>query len=146
MLRPNDSETTQLLERIRRAPALSEPVNSMPAPGPVTPVMPIKQIELTPQAMGQFTHKVQPILINACVSCHAAGHGTAFKLVRLTNSPSLNHRVTQENLLAVLGQVNFVQPQASPLLTKAVSIHGGDQAPIKGRESVPYRSSKNGCG
>lgn len=140
LLRPDDAETKQLLERIRQAPTAAAPV-TVPTPEPPVPDVPAKVVELTPEALGQFTHKVQPILVNACVSCHAAGRGGSFKLRRITDFPSLNIRATQENLAAVLAQINYVQPQASPLLTKAVSIHGGsEQAPLKGRQLAPYQT------
>jgi hypothetical protein len=47
----------------------------------------------------------------------------------------------QRNLAAVLSQVNRNQLQSSPLLTKAVSIHGPmTQAPIRNRQAAPYRT------
>jgi hypothetical protein len=40
----------------------------------------------------------------------------------------------------VLAQINAAQPLASPLLTKAVTIHGGDRAPLRNRHAIPYQA------
>lgn len=139
VLRPGDPEIKQLLQRIQQPPPPAVAPPTKPAPEPDAP---LPAIEMTPEALGQFTHKVQPVLINACASCHAAGRGGSFILKRPSDIPSLNRQATQHNLAAMLGQLNYVQPGASPLLTKAVTVHGGsDQAPIKGgRQSVPYQT------
>jgi hypothetical protein len=48
-------------------------------------------------------------------------------------------KALQQNLAATLAQVNLHQPQASPFLTKAVSVHGDStQAPLKGRQLAAY--------
>lgn len=56
----------------------------------------------------------------------------------------ISRRTTQQNLAAVLEQVSRDRPSASPLLTKAVSIHGKsgemNQSPLKNREEAAYRS------
>ena len=52
----------------------------------------------------------------------------------------LNRKTIQQNLAAVLAEVNLVQPQNSLLLSKAVSVHGSqEQAPIKNRQAAAYR-------
>jgi len=97
-------------------------------------------IDLTEEALGQFAVRVQPILMNACANCHANGRGGAFKLTRSYNSAVLNRKTLQQNLAAVLGEVNLVQPQNSLLLSKAVSVHGSqEQAPIKNRQAAAYQ-------
>ena len=63
-------ETKQLLERIRQAPEATA-LKPIPEAAPPEPQTPVPAVELTPEALGQFTHKVQPILMNACASCHA---------------------------------------------------------------------------
>src|SRR5207245_3202435 len=50
-------------------------------------------------------------------------------------------RTTQQNLTSVLAQVNLEQPRSSPLLTKAVSVHGNmGQAPLSGRQMPAYHA------
>jgi hypothetical protein len=96
---------------------------------------------LTEEALGQFATRVQPILMNACANCHANGHGGAFKLARSYDSSVLNRKTLQQNLAAVLGEVNLGQPQNSPFLSKSVSVHGSlEQAPIKNRQAAAYRA------
>ncbi len=98
-------------------------------------------VDLTEDALGQFATKVQPILMNACAKCHANGRGGAFKLTRTYDSSVLNRKTLQQNLAAVLGEVNLGQPQNSPLLSKSISVHGPlEQAPIKNRQATAYRT------
>jgi hypothetical protein len=139
VLRPGDPEIKELLQRIQQPPAVASQPPVKPAPAPEEPPV---AIDMTAEALGQFTHKVQPILINACASCHAAGRSGSFILKRPSDVPLLNHQANQHNLAAVLGQINYVQLAASPLLTKAVTVHGGsDQAALKGgRQSIPYQT------
>jgi hypothetical protein len=96
-------------------------------------------LELTGEAMGQFTSRVQPILMNSCASCHAAGRGGPFKLNRVGDLG--NRRYTQQNLASVLATLNTQQPEASPFLTKALSMHGEmTQAPFRNRQTPAYRA------
>ena len=74
-------------------------------------------------------------------NCHANGRGGAFKLTRSYNAAVLNRKTLQQNLAAVIGEVNIGQPQNSPLLSKAVSVHGPlEQAPFKNRQAAAYRT------
>ncbi len=99
------------------------------------------KVELNAQAVGHFATRVQPILMNACASCHASGRTDAFKLTRAYEGGMANRKTLQQNLAAVLAQINPDQPQASPFLTKAVSVHGDmAQAPLKGRQAPAYRT------
>jgi len=84
-----------------------------------------------------FTTKVQPILMNGCASCHATGRGGAFVLTRPNDGAA--RRATQSNLTAVIQQICFDQPAASPLLYKAGSPHGGAaQAALANRQAAPF--------
>jgi hypothetical protein len=79
--------------------------------------------------------------MNACASCHACGKSPGFKLARIFGDPTLNHRATQQNLATASSQINREHPLASPLLTHAVSVHGGaDHPPLKGRQTAAYQS------
>jgi hypothetical protein len=102
---------------------------------------PAASVDLTEEALSRFAAKVQPILMNACANCHATGRGGAFKLVRTYDSAVLNRKTMQQNLAAVLGEVNTRQPQNSSLLSKAVSVHGPlEQAPIRSRQAAAYKA------
>jgi hypothetical protein len=92
-------------------------------------------------SLGLFVTKVQPLLMNACAGCHATGRGGAFKLTRVFSTDLNNRRTMQMNLAAVVQQLNREKPLVSPLLIKAVSVHGDVvQPPLKGREAPAYRT------
>src|SRR5262245_18321754 len=74
-------------------------------------------VDLSAEALCTFSTKVQPILMNACANCHAAGKGGAFKLMRAYDEAGGGRKTVQQNLAAVLAQLNAKSPQGSPLLT-----------------------------
>src|SRR5262245_36746419 len=77
--------------------------------------------------------------MNACANCHATGRADVFKLARAFDAG--NRRSAQQNLTAVLGQVNLERPQSSPLLQKAASAHGGMAQPaFQGRQAAAYHT------
>jgi hypothetical protein len=141
-LRPRHAESQRLLSSWQRSLAAA----STPAPAPPSPEaepvpVPTPPVDLSAQALGLFTARVQPILMNACASCHAGDRGGSFKLVRAIENGVANRRATQQNLAAVLARINLDRPQASPLLTKAVGVHGeASQPPLKDRKSPAYRT------
>jgi hypothetical protein len=105
------------------------------------PESPAANVDLTADCLGMFARKVQPILMNTCAQCHTPNHPGAFKLERAYEVTLENRKTLGQNLAAVLAQVNFNQPQASPLLTKAVSDHGRvGQPPIRSRQVPAYRA------
>jgi hypothetical protein len=135
-LRPGDAESRRLLNYLQKpapAPAPPEPKE------PDRPAAPQPVVDVSAELLCRFTTKVQPILMNACASCHASGKAGTFKLTRVYDG--CNRRTTQENVTAVLAQLNLDRPQGSPLLTKAVSAHGQmAQAPLKGRDAEPFQA------
>ena len=137
-LRPGDPESRQMLHLLQH-PSPTATAAKSPQAKP-TPESSPPALEVTSQALGLFTTRVQPILMNTCASCHATGRGGAFKLARAFGGAT-NRRATQQNLAAVLGQINHLYPQGSPLLVKALSIHGrAEQPPLKDRETPAYRT------
>lgn len=97
-------------------------------------------LEMTAPSLGVFTTKVQPILMNACASCHATGRGGEFKLARVYSGSNSNKRITQQNASSVMSQITPSQSLASPLLVKAVSVHGDQTQPaLRGRQTEPFR-------
>ena len=137
-LRPDHEPSRRLLAYLQETRP-GQP--AAPAHGDVPADGPKLSVDLTEDALGQFATKVQPILMNACANCHANGRGGAFKLTRTYDSVVLNRKTMQQNLAAVLGEVNPGQPQNSPLLCKAVSVHGPlESAPLKNRQAAAYRT------
>lgn len=139
-LRPSHAESRRLLEHLQR-PALAEPEPPAVAEDIADDAGPAVALELSTEALSLFATKVQPILANACASCHASGRGGAFKLTRVIGTGIANQRTVQQNLAAVLAQLNLERPQQSPLLSKAVNTHGdASQPPLKGRQVAAFHT------
>ncbi len=107
---------------------------------PPSPATPPPGVDLSADCQALFATRVQPILLNACASCHANGRGGDFQLIRWAEGGQRG--VTKQNLAAVLPLINCQNPSLSPLLLKAASVHGhGTQPPLPGgRKSVPFQT------
>jgi hypothetical protein len=97
--------------------------------------------DLNSAALRAFPAKVQPVVMNLCADCHAKpDHPGEFKLTRVPAGyahPEASHRNAKE----VARFVSRENPSASPLLTKAVTAHGGQRAPALYDASHPaYRN------
>jgi hypothetical protein len=141
-LRPDHAPSHRLLQHLEQALATQQPPAAAPVPAhDDTTVQASLSVELGDEALGQFAVRVQPILMNACAGCHATGRGGSFHLTRAYDLGIGNRKTTQQNLAAVLSQVNLREPQTSSLLTKAVTIHGSmAQAPLRSRQAPAYRT------
>jgi hypothetical protein len=139
-IRPGHAPSQQLLDRLQHPVPNATPRPPDP-PAPVEGDTPAT-VDLTTEALAQFTTKVQPILLNACAGCHANGRGGSFKLTRVGDSLAPNRKTIQQNLAAVMAQVDPQQPQNSRLLSKAVALHGDmDKAPpLPNRQAPAYRA------
>jgi hypothetical protein len=141
-LRPTSAEAQHLLQSLQRA-ANTPAAAAAPSPAVVkasAPAVP-PAVDINAEAMGAFISRVQPILMNACASCHVSGQAGSFQLVRALAGGLVNRHATQQNLQAVLAQVNREHWEGSPLLTKAVAVHGrASQPPLKNRQAPPYRN------
>lgn len=139
-LRPNHRPTQRLLTHLQQT-RLTQDNSPLGGQAPPPEATTLPSVDLTEEALGQFATRVQPILMNTCAGCHANGKGGTFKLVRTYDATLNNRKAVQQNLAAVLAQVNVSQPQASPLLTKAVSVHGDlTQSPLRNRQALAFRS------
>jgi hypothetical protein len=139
-LRPTDRPTQRLVrlleERERRPPPPTPPRGP---DGEEEPPLPV--VDVDGNSLSAFATRVQPILMNTCLRCHASGRRGTFHLHRVTSPGLINRRSTQHNLAAVMRYVDFHRPEASPLLTKAVSDHAQvGQAPLAGRDEPTYRA------
>jgi hypothetical protein len=82
------------------------------------------------EAVRVFNGKVHVILQNACLNCHVA-EKTSFQLRRGDSA---------SNLAAALKQVDRKQPNASPLLRRAVEAHGKmTRPPFKDANAPAYK-------
>ncbi|HEX4591342.1 MAG TPA: hypothetical protein VH120_15505 [Gemmataceae bacterium] len=97
-------------------------------------------IECSAEAFKLYTAKVQPILMNACASCHAANYTGTFHLERTFTEGLTSRPATLRNLSVVLVSLDRTRPAASPLLQKAMTAHGGNALPpIRGRNAPAYK-------
>lgn len=93
------------------------------------------------KSLAMFSSRVQPTLMNACARCHAADKNIPFRLFRVTETNFRN--ALQNNLVSALAQIDMESPELSPLLSKAVSLHGGcNQPPLNGRDSVAFQTMR----
>jgi len=139
-LRPNHAEAKRYLTGLQRLDA-NAPAATVAHEEAEPDLGPVPTVDFNAESLGMFVTRVQPVLMNACVSCHVGNRGGAFRLTRTYEGDLNNRRATQQNLAAVLGQVNQSRPRESLLLTRAVTVHGGDsdQPPIKSRQAPAYR-------
>ena len=139
-LRPEHAGSKRLLHHLKTSleqEAMRKEFNPNVLAEEHAPVMPI---EVANDSLSLFNTRVQPILMNTCASCHAAGKGGNFKIHRVYDISKSNQKTMQHNLAAVLGQVNLQQPDNSPFLGKALAVHGGaSKPPLKGRDSETFR-------
>jgi hypothetical protein len=137
-LDPANAAARHVLNGLQRAAA------STPAPSASSSEAPgaVEVPELNTEARAAFATRVEPILMNACAGCHAANHGGSFKLTRCYDITSSNRVSLQQNLAAVLAQVNLSQPQESKLLIKAVTAHDPQSrlAPLNGKQMAAYHA------
>jgi hypothetical protein len=135
--RPGDGRIRRQLAALEQA-RTREPARSAPLP----PGKPVPAVDVTAESLGMFASKVQPILMNACLRCHTAERGGQFHLTRVSSPGLGNRRSLEQNLAAVLAEVNTHRPLASRLLGKAVSVHGTGmtQAPLRSRTAPAYRT------
>jgi hypothetical protein len=140
-LRPTSAECQRLLQSMQRvaASAAAPPAPRPRGEGAAEPAGP-PPVEVSADSLGQFISRVQPVLMNACASCHVAGRGGSFKLVRACEGTLVSRRASQQNLSAVLAQINREHWEASLFLIKAVSLHGeASQPPLKSRQAPAFR-------
>lgn len=139
-LRPEHTPSIRLLTHLKASieqDQLRKEINTTVLTEEIPTVLPI---EVANDSLSIFATRIQPILMNTCANCHSTGKGGNFKLQRVYELSKPNQKNLQQNLAAVLGQVNLQQPDNSPFLGKALTLHGGaTKAPIKGRETEAYK-------
>jgi hypothetical protein len=137
-LDPDSMEAQRLVARLRRAATTPPAPPGPPRQAAEAPEVP----ELNTESSALFATKVEPILLNACANCHAANRGGSFKLTRAYDTTSANRLSVQQNLAAVLAQVNLQQPQESKLLVKAITAHDPQMrlAPLSSRQMAAYHT------
>lgn len=121
-LKPNWLPALTLLQQIKNGTgSSSKPVDSTSTRADA--------IDCSPEATKLFNTKVQPILMNLCAGCHATGKAGSLELRRFNSASTTNQENSQFNLDAAIRQVNRKDPAKSPLLLKAITVHGGTNTP-----------------
>jgi len=99
-----------------------------------------KAIQALPkESVEKFSGTIQPILLNRCGAnqCHGPNAPSAFRLLRPPSGQHATRRFTQRNLYAALAMLDRANPEASPLLTKPQSRHGGSPTAIFDKHTQP---------
>jgi hypothetical protein len=86
-------------------------------------------IECGQETFKRFVVKVQPILMNACASCHVRETAGKFRLERTYVDSLASRAATLRNLGVTLAQLDRSKPAASALLQRATAAHGGAALP-----------------
>ncbi len=81
---------------------------------------------LPPDIAQTFTTRIQPLISNKCgnARCHGAGRN-AFVVLPGLGRPTAHK--TEQNLAAVLNQLDYDEPLNSPLLKATIGLHGGNR-------------------
>jgi hypothetical protein len=131
-MRPKHIETRQLVKLLD-----AMPTGPTTKPAAAANPAPVPHIDLSFESLTAFTQKVQPILMNTCISCHSGNYSGKFRLYRLHEGGE--RAATQRNLAAVLAHVSLDKPAASPLLVMAVCAHGDAKtSPIPSRQAPTF--------
>lgn len=98
-------------------------------------------IAVEPETLKTFTQRIQPILLNGCGAgaCHGGSNGYSFELLTPGLRGGLTAAMTQQNLSRALKLIDRDNPEASPLLTKALDEHGGGTRLPLERGTPAYR-------
>ncbi len=149
-MRPEHAESLNLVQMLQRIAISSSPgMATQHPPPPSVPhltqpaakpqIAARAALDVSSESFAIFATRVQPILMNTCITCHSNGKGGGFQLVRANDGGA--RTAAQANLNAVLDFVNLERPVLSSLLIKSVVAHGGaTAAPLKGRQSIPFQS------
>lgn len=127
-IKPNHAAAKRFAQHLQEPPVVPAVATT---PAPISPPAPEPPpVEVGAEALKLFTTKVQPLLMNACVKCHAAATATPFKLQRVQSGDSNHRAFTYWNLATSAAHVDPANPSASKLLTLAATVHGGDFTPL----------------
>jgi hypothetical protein len=135
-IRPHHVDAQRFLKHLQSPATIVQAAATAPAPPP--PAVPEPPpVEVGAEALKRFVTKVQPVLMNACATCHAAPTATAFRLQRVYADGLNNRPATHANLAATAAHVDRAHPARSKLLTMATTAHGGGTIPPLRDRSVP---------
>lgn len=133
VLRPEDPRIRRMLRALQDS---QKRAAAPTVPAPSGPSMP--RVDVTAETLNVFATKVQPILMNACASCHNSSRGGAFALRHVSGIGVGDRRPLDHNLSLAVSMINPREPLRSKLLTKAVTVHGDGMTapPLRGKQLV----------
>ncbi|HEY3788100.1 MAG TPA: hypothetical protein VGL71_04555, partial [Urbifossiella sp.] len=147
-LQPNMTAAAEMARALEESIRLFNPdgtakIEAPAAPKVGAPVLP-KAVEadpeIVPEAATAFAPHIQPILVNLCADCHARpGYAGVFKMA-CGSVQDVDAAIARHNLKAAISQIKNGDPGASPLLVKALAVHGGmKQAAFANRAAPAFR-------
>ncbi len=140
-LRPSDVEARQMAGVLSRAGGTAVPPQAAMPPPHLNELLEKvgDPMPYNTASFELFVTRVQPTLMNTCARCHVGTQAGNFRLVRVPRD-ARSVRGTHYNLQATLSQIDQEQPDQSPLLQYAVTLHGNaSEPPIRDRQSPPFR-------
>jgi hypothetical protein len=137
-LKPSDAAIQQFHDDVKKLAATAVAPGSTDSPNPTPKNNDAIAPELSAELHGMFVQKVQPVLMNACATCHTSDRNSRFELVRTTADG--NSSATRANLVAFAAHVNRSDVAASRILTNSIIAHGGGSLPpLRDRNGPAYR-------
>jgi hypothetical protein len=137
--RPADEKIQRLVQDLRAVKAPPAPVPPASSAAPSDKVFEVETPDYNRESFGTFVSKVQPILMNACASCHSAGQGGNFTLINVIGGST--PKASLFNLTSTLKQLTRTDLANSPLLVKAVAAHGqGVRPPLRDQHAPAYQN------
>jgi hypothetical protein len=82
--------------------------------------------EIPAWARTEFIKRVQPMMVHSCATagCHVINSSQQMRIERSALDGVGNPEVINRNLISIIGQVNFTDPEASQLLALGAATHG----------------------
>jgi hypothetical protein len=80
----------------------------------------------------RFTRRIQPLLVKTCATagCHTRGSDIGFQLTHVVPGKNANRHASEQNLAAVLEQIDLKNPAGSRLLSVPRRKHGRQGRPV----------------
>lgn len=94
--------------------------------------------ELPTGTVEQFTHVIQPMLVNRCgaATCHGVQGESEYQLIQPTLAGAFSHRYTQRNLYATVNQLREGNLADSAWIAAATRPHAGLKKPLFGEKEI----------
>ncbi|MEX2287517.1 MAG: hypothetical protein WD648_10545 [Planctomycetaceae bacterium] len=137
---PNNADARMMLDRVETLASRLEPdVANAPAKPERTPdgfrfAQPESATGLSPEAVREFTSRIQPILLNKCgnAMCHGRPGEQGFALTHVRGGQGGRRAAMEKNLAQTMKYINTANPRSSALLKVPQGDHGLRGRPVFG--------------